>query len=396
MTIHDLSKIKKAANYLSQLDEKSRNCFLYNLAENLMIKKEAIIQANQSDIRMAEKEKLSSSFIQRLCLDTAGLGLITHKLTKLSRLKSRLGSVIEKRKRADGLSLKKVVTPLGVIFVIFEARPEVTIDVAALCLKSGNAAILKGGREANNTNKILYGCILDALDKSKIYKGAISLISERNRKISDWLLQQHNFIDLVIARGGYVMVKSVIEKSKIPVLAHAAGGARIYVDESADLKIAEKIIINAKTDKPAACNSLDTIVIHRRIAKKFIKQISKKLDEHKVNIVKDFNTEFLGLTVSIKIVDNADEATDFINKYTKGHSEGIVAADKKIIEKFNKSIDAAAIFVNCSSRLHDGYEFGMGSEMGIATGKLHARGPVGLRELATYKWIIEGEGHVRN
>jgi len=314
----------------------------------------------------------------------------------LEKLRAGIGETIEEKTDASKLLFRKVRVPLGVILVFYEARPDVTIDVAALCVKSGNAVILKGGSEAVETNKVLYMCILAALKKSGLAKETVSFISSKNRRITKWLLQRHDYIDLVIARGGYGLVKDVLRQSTIPVLAHAAGGARIYVDDTADLSIAEEIIVNAKTSKPATCNSLDTIVVHQDIASEFLPKIISKLEDNGVKIVEnDWDTEFLGLRVSIKIVKDVNEAIGFINKHSKKHSEGIIATDTKVIDYFTKSVDSAALFINCSTRLHDGYVFGLGSEMGISTGKLHARGPVGLKELTTYKWEVYGNGQVR-
>ena len=295
--------------------------------------------------------------------------------------------------------MRKIRVPLGVIAVIYESRPEVTIDVAALCVKSGNVVILKGGSEAIHTNTVLYRCIRTALQQSGFPNHTVSFISTSDRRVTNALLKQHEYVDVVIARGGYDLVKTVLRTSTIPVLAHAAGGARIYIDKSARLSIANRIIINAKTSKPSACNSLDTIVIHQDIASRFLPQIVKLLKRRHVtiNIIPEQNwdTEFLRLTIGIKVVKNKEEAVDFINRHSKRHSEGIVATDKTTIDYFLHSVDAAALFVNCSPRLHGGYVFGLGSEIGIATAKLHARGPVGLKELTTYKWHVYGNGHIR-
>lgn len=403
----NLTNIKKAFIDLSQKTEQQKNNFLVCLADVINRRRKEIIKSNQRDVKVAIEMNLSNAFIERLVLDELGLKKIITKLKKMQKLNSSLGEVIERRELENKVVLKKIRTPIGVIAVIYESRPEVTIDVAALCIKSGNVAILKGGLEALLTNKALYRCIKKALTMVKIDTFTINLVTTRESVNS--LLKRSNDLDLVIARGGYDLVKAVVAQSKVPVLAHSAGGARIYIDKSADLKVAESIVINAKVSKPSACNSLDTILIHKDIADSFILELIKQLGESQVTVsgddyisklanvkkTTDWNTEFLDLTVSIKIVEDVDEAIQFINKYTKRHSEGIIAEDKNTINKFTKGIDAAAIFVNCSTRLHDGYEFGMGAEMGIATGKLHSRGPVGLKELTTYKWEVYGNGQVR-
>jgi len=405
----NFQKIKKAEIELLQKTEKERNYFLENLSKILLLEKGRIIKANRKDVSIAKKRGLSSSFIERLVLDESDIKKIVIKLQEIKKLESGIGRIIEERMQEDGLKLRKVAVPLGVIAVIYEARPEVTIDVAALCVKSGNAAILKGGSEAHGTNKTLYRCIVSALDKSNLSKRTVSFISTREKV--DSLLKQNDYVDLVIARGGYELVRAVMNKSTIPVLAHAVGGARIYVDKSANLSMAQQIIINAKVSKSSACNSLDTIVVHRQIASKFIPKIIRELKASNVEAVgdkfackladiakaseNDWGKEFLSLKVAIKVVRDINEAVEFINKHGKRHSEGIISADKKNTDYFTGCIDAAAIFVNCSTRFHDGYVFGFGSEVGIATGKLHARGPVGLKELTTYKWEVYGSGQVR-
>lgn len=392
----NLEKIRQAAYSIAAISEDERNSFLKHLCTELILNKEHILKVNEAERLRAFKAHMPTPFIARLTLDEIGLEKIILKLNNLQKLKSNIGTIFQANTRSDGLKLEKIRVPIGVIFIIFEARPEVTIEVACLCLKSGNAVILKGGSEASETNLLLYRCILKALKKAGIDGASATYIADPDRLITGWLLKEDRYIDLVIARGGYGLVRKVLDDSKISVLAHAAGGARIYVDKSADLVMAERIIVNAKTDKPAACNSLDTIIIHRAIAAEFIPRITLILQQKGVEVVKNnWQTEFLDLRISIRLVNNIDEAVKFINHYSKGHSEGIIARDRKVVDHFIKAVDAAALFINSSPRLHDGYEFGLGAEMGISTGKLHARGPVGLRELTTYKWIIEGEGHVR-
>lgn len=393
----NLEKVKQAALALSKSTEAERNRFLALLAKEIGRAEKKILSANARDVARARAKGLDRSFVERLIIDSKGVRHLQKKLASVARLKSGLGEVIEKRKEKNGLLLIKVRVPLGVLAVIYEARPEVTIDVAALCIKSGNASILKGGSEALQTNTVLYACVRTALKKSGFSHDSVAFVATASREATYDLLERHDAVDLVIARGSYGMVKSVMEKTKIPVLAHSAGGARIYVDKSANLDMAEKILINAKITKPAACNSLDTILVDKKIAKKFIPLITRAMEAKGVTVKTRMNwdTETLGLTVGIKIVSGVDEAIAFTQAHGKKHSEGIVAKNKRVIEEFTKSIDAAALFVNASTRFHDGYEFGLGSEMGISTSKLHARGPVGLRELTTYKWQIYGKGNIR-
>jgi len=391
------TKIKEAAVLLSQTSESKRNVFLHNLAKEIVQRKKKILTANALDVQKAKAEGLAQAFIARLLIDNHGIVQLIAKLNSVAKLKSGVGEIIEQRTEKNGLVLKKVRVPLGVLLVIYEARPEVTIDVAGLCVKSGNVAILKGGSQVLRTNKALFACIKTALKKSALPQNAVSFVMSANRNITNQILKRNDIIDLVIARGGYGMVKTVMALSKIPVLAHAAGGARIYVDKSANLAMAESILLNAKITKPAACNSLDTILVHQEIAKKFVPQITKVMTSKKVSVRKsiDWDEETLGLVVGLKVVKDVKEAVKFIHQHTKSHTEGIIAKETRVIDYFTKSIDAAAIFVNASTRLHDGYVFGLGSEMGISTSKLHARGPVGLKELTTYKWQVYGKGNIR-
>lgn len=392
----DLIGLKESFIMLSSKTEQERNHFLSYLTLALTNNREKILSANKKDIQNAYKNNLPDAFIQRLRLDNEGLNTIVDKVKQVQSLESGIGEIIEKRVNDLGLIIHKVSVPIGTILIIYEARPEVTIDVACLCIKSGNTALLKGGSEALNTNVALYECIQEALSLSSLPLQSIHLIQSKDRAIVKTLLKQNNYIDLIIARGGYKMVKSIQNHSTIPVLAHSSGGARIYIDKSADLSLVEKIIINAKLSKPAACNSLDTVVIHTDIKDKILNTIQKGFEKNNVNIIDDeWDEEFLSMRVSIKIVNSLNDAISFINTHSKKHSEGIIAKDKTAIHHFCQSIDAAAIFINSSTRLNDGYVFGLGSEMGIATGKLHARGPVGLKELSIYKWIIYGQGHIR-
>lgn len=388
--------MKKAALELAQKTEREKNTFLRRLALILKKNKELILEANRHDLIRAQRQNISDAFLQRLSLNVRGIDIIIEKLHRMTSLRAGVGEIIERKVVKDNLLLQKIRVPIGVIAIIYESRPEVTIDVAALCVKSGNVAILKGGSEAMQTNKILHKCIVEALQKASFRKETINLVTLTKKGDEIELLKRNDLIDLVIARGSYAMVKAIQQHSSIPVLAHSSGGARIYIDKSADLSIVEKIIINAKITKPAACNSLNTIIIHKDLAGTFLKQICSSLKRQGVAIIKDdWKTEFLGMKVSVKIVDNAAEAIKFMNTYGNRHSECIIATNPTVIALATSQVDTAALFINCSPRLHDGYVFGLGSEIGIATGKLHARGPVGLKELTIYKWIAYGKGNIR-
>lgn len=392
----DIAKVRHSALALARSTERERNAFLKELARELAKDEKKILAANAKDLKAAKAKGVPEAFLERLTLGEKGMKLIMKKVASVAKLGSGLGETIEQRKEG-AILLKKVRVPLGVLMVIYEARPEVTVDVASLCIKSGNAAVLKGGSEALETNKALFACVRRALKKSGLPEEAIAFVASGDRAVTNDLLSRTDAIDLVIARGSYGMVKAVMESTKIPVLAHAAGGARIYVDKSADFAMAERILVNAKITKPSACNSLDTVLVHRAIAKAFVPRITEAMRANGVTVMKnaDWDKETLGMTVGIKVVKDVSEAVAFIGDHTKRHSEGVVAKDARVIQRFVNSIDAAAVFVNASTRLHDGYVFGLGSEMGISTAKLHARGPVGLKELTTYRWEAYGNGALR-
>jgi glutamate-5-semialdehyde dehydrogenase len=406
-----LQQTKIASQKLSNLSTKEKNAALKTIVKIIKEKRSSIDAANKKDVALAQKNNRSNAYIDRLTITPKRFAEMLHQTEAIARLKDPIGEIIEKRVLKNGVLLVKTRVPLGVIGIIYESRPNVTLDVAALCLKSGNACVLKGGSDCLNSNRALVSCIHQALQKTGIPKEAVTFLDTANRSIVLKMLKQNQFIDVLIPRGGYELVRKVAEQSTIPLLYHAQGGARIYVDESANIKKAVAVCVNAKINRPGTCNSLDTILVHKKIAKIFLPLLAEKfltanaeirgdaetrkiIQANRANEV-DFKTEFLSLIVSIKIVNNDRQAIDFITRYSKKHSEGIVAENKAIIKKFTALIDAAALFINCSTRLHDGGVFGLGAEMGIATGKLHARGPVGLRDLATYKWVVYGNGEIR-
>jgi glutamate-5-semialdehyde dehydrogenase len=382
---------------LNNSTDEKKNQFLDLLAESLSLSVDKIIEANVKDLKEVGKKKFDRAFIQRLELGKSGIEDIIRRIGDIKKLDSGLGETIEMRKTSEGLILKKVRVPIGTIAIIYEARPEVTIDAVSLCVKSGNNVVLKGGSESLNTNLCLMSLVRRSLKKVGIYPSCVRFINDRKGFMN--LIRDGIGINLVIARGGYDLVKTVMENSKIPVLAHSAGGARIYIDQSADFKKVKQIIVNAKTSKPAACNSLDTILFDSKLEKKFIHDLLADLRKNGIKVLnsekQDWNKEFLDLLINYKTVSGVEGAIKFINMYSKGHTEAILAQDEGVIDIFLKSVDAAAIFVNCSPRLHDGFVFGLGAEMGISTSKLHARGPVGLKELTTYKWEVRGNGQIR-
>lgn len=421
-----LSKTKEATRDLALISKEKKKSVLLSLKKILEERKNEVFEENVKDIEAAKKIGRNAAFIDRLSFTDKNFVGMVDSLGDIAKLSSGLGEVIEEREIENGVRLEKIRVPLGVIGIIYESRPNITVEVFALCLMSGNGCVLKGGTDAIRSNRILYKYVQEALEKNGVSKDVVCFLDTTDRAVVTELLKQREFIDVIIPRGGYELVKKVVEESAIPVLYHAEGGARIYVDASADLDMALNICVNAKTNRPATCNSLDTVVVNEKIAERFIPVLVDALDEFNVvikgdkqtididqrskikdqnhsskpkniNIAtdEDFKTEFLDYVVAIKVVRDVDEAIEFIQEYSKKHSEGIVAKDKDVIDKFVKEIDAAALFVNCSTRLHDGGVMGFGAEMGIATGKLHARGPVALKELTTYKWIAWGEGQIK-
>ncbi len=405
---------REAAYQLAAAPEAKLNLALESLAAKIEATSDEIIAQNQPDIVLARQNNQTKAFIDRLTLNPARVASMAQGVREIAALNSRTGQTIEERTLENGILLKKIAVPLGVIGIIYESRPNVTVDAAALCIKSGNAVVLKGGSESLNSNRFLAGLIQAALLEAGLPAGAVGFIDSPERTATHHLLKQDKFLDVLIPRGGYELVRAVVENSSIPVLYHAEGGARIYVDASADLEIAREVVFNSKTNRPSTCNTLDTVVLHRDIAADFLKKalpefqaanVQVRADKIAVELAgseimqlateDDWSSEFLDLIMTVKVVESFEEALGFIRRYSKRHTEGIIAQDEAIINTFVASLDAAALFVNCSTRLHDGSVFGLGAEMGIATGKLHARGPVGLDELTTYKWVAYGQGQIR-
>jgi glutamate-5-semialdehyde dehydrogenase len=406
-----LKKAKIATRILSQLDVNKKNQLLSDIANRLKENKEFVLKENKKDIENAVNSGKNSAFINRLAITDSIFEGILSQIDVILETEDPLGEIIEERELKNGINLKKVRVPIGVIAVIYESRPNVTIDVAALCIKSGNVAILKGGSEAFNTNQALVSVVQSVLVENGLARETISFISSTDRAVTAELLKKDEYIDLLVPRGGYGLARFVVENSTIPLLYHSAGGARIYIDKDADIKTAVDICVNAKVSRPATCNSLNTVVVHSDIASKFLPKLSDRLKAYHVEIRADqqakqymdaqkaenddFSTEFLDFIISIKTVNDSSEAIKFIQEYSNGHSEGVISQNEQLIQEFIRNIDAAAVFVNCSTRFNDGAEFGLGAEIGIATGKLHARGPVGLKEITTYKWVAIGEGQIR-
>ncbi len=403
---------KQASLEVAKISVKKKEKLLLAIVRNLEKRKKEIFAANSIDVINTKAKGATNAFIDRLTLSEKGfLGMIK-QFEIVARLDDVTDEVIEKKTLANGIILQKIRFPIGVIFVIYESRPNLTVDVAGLCLKSGNAVILKGGSEAEDTNRILIHCIHEVLEKFHIAKEAVTFLDNVSHETVEEILTRNDLIDVVIPRGSYALTTAVAEKSRIPILYHASGGARMYVDESADIDQALEICVNAKTNRTGVCNALDMVLVHKKLAKNFLTRLNILLETKGFEIragekakqymkhatlanKKDFSTEFLDSILAVEVVDDAEQALSFIKSHTHGHTEVLAAKDGKIIDAFIHEIDAAALMINCSSRFNDGGEFGMGAEMGIATGKLHARGPVGIKELTTYKWIAFGNGQVK-
>ncbi|MDR0822861.1 MAG: glutamate-5-semialdehyde dehydrogenase [Endomicrobium sp.] len=405
-------KAKKAAQILSIMDNQSKNAILSSMACSLSQSGKEILFYNEIDVSAAKESGLSISMIDRLVLNQKRIDDMCKGLEKLILLKDHTGEIIESSQTSEGLDIKKIRVPLGLIAMIYEARPNVTVDAASLCLKSGNVVILKGGSEAINSNRVLAKIILSAGIKAGMPDGAIEFIDTLDRNAVYELLKLDKYIDLLIPRGGEELVNFVRKNSLIPVLSHGKGLCHLYIDEDADIDMALKIAINAKCQRPSVCNSIETLLVSRSIAHTFLPQICKAyydkgvairgcpITKSIVNTVElandeDWNSEYHDLIISIKVVDSINEAIEHINKYGSKHSDAIITENKKTADKFLKEADSAAVFVNASTRLHDGSVFGLGAEIGISTQKLHARGVMGLKELTTTKYIVVGKGNIR-
>ncbi len=412
--IYIAQQAKKASEGLANLPTEVKNKALLAMAKAIRERKEDIIQANKQDLELSKGE--SSAFIQRMVLDEQGVLKIAEHIEQVSKLDDPVGKVIKEWKAAQGLHIKKLRVPIGVIAVIYESRPDVTSDCSALCLKSGNAVILKGGKEALNSNKAIAHILTEAA-AAYLPQGAISLIPFREREAVDILLGLNDYIDLVIPRGGESLIRKVVEKSRIPVIKHYKGICHIYVDEDADLDMAQEICYNAKVQKAATCNAVETLLVHQDKVVPFLPLMLKKFQKAGVEVrgceqtqkvvnsisnlkikaaeEKDWQTEYLDLIISVKIVQDLGEAIEHINKYGTKHSDAIITDSKSKAEEFLQRIDSACVYWNASTRFTDGYQFGMGAEMGISTDKIHCRGPMALEELTSYKYLIYGKGQTR-
>ena len=408
---------KAASHRLAYLSTDIKNNALHNISHDLLTKKDEILEANRIDYKEAEASGMSAAMLDRLMLNSSRLEAIAQDVLTVAALPDPVGEIFEMRTQPNGLQIGKKRVPLGVIGAIYESRPNVTIDISALCLKSGNAVILRGGKEAIHSSSALAKVVQDASVNAGVPEGAVQFIDNTDRALVDHLLTMSDIIDLIIPRGGAELIRFVSENARMPVVSGGIGVCHTCVDKSADVNKAVAIAYNAKVQRPTVCNALDTLLVHADVAERYLPLIAAEwakagveihCDERALNILEshpdlklvpatkeDWGKEFLALVAVIKVVDSLDEALEHIERYGSGHSEAIITEEYQAAMRFLNEVDAACVYVNASTRFTDGSQFGLGAEVGISTQKLHARGPLGLRELTTYKWIILGSGQVR-
>ena len=401
---------KKASKTLALASETKKNELLAALASLLIENSANIIEANEADLASAEANGVPKAMLDRLMLSEARIKGIADSLLSVAALDDPIGKG-EVWSRPSGISLRRIRVPLGVVGIIYEARPNVTVDSAALCLKTGNAVVLRGGKEAINTNKALVKVIKSALAVQGFDEGAVELITSTDRESANALMSMRGLVDVLIPRGGKGLINACVQNSKVPVIETGAGNCHLYIDASADMEKAIKIAVNAKCSRPSVCNAVETILVHKSVANEFLPMLAEAFAGYSVDVrgcervraiidasvatEQDFATEYDDYIVSVGVVDSLDEAIEHINKYSTGHSEAIVTENMKNADEFLSRIESVAVYVNASTRFTDGGEFGFGAEIGISTQKLHVRGPMGLMALTTEKYLITGDGAVR-
>ncbi len=404
---------QEACRFMLGLSSAKKNNVLEDMAFALTRNKRLIIKANTKDMRQARSKGPGKSFLDRLALNDKRIKGMSDSLLEIALLNDPAGEVIKAWRRPNGLWIHKVRSPIGVIAIIYESRPNVTSDCIGLCFKSGNSVILKGGSEALNSNLCIYQLLKDVLKKHGIPEAAVNMVSGKDRRAVDILLKINGYIDLVIPRGGESLISRVVKISRIPVIKHYKGICHIYVDEWADLNMARDVCFNAKVQRPGVCNAMESMLVHKDVAARFLPGMLKKFKEAAVEIRgcsvtqkivsgtskatdKDYHTEYLDLILSVKVVESIDEAIMHINHYGTRHSDSIITDNYENALLFLRQVDSACVYVNASTRFTDGYQFGLGAEIGISTDKLHARGPMALEELTTYKYMVFGSGQIRS
>lgn len=406
----------EASSFVASADGGTRNAALLNMAQMLDKAAKDILFANKIDLAAAKKAKMPKAMRDRLALDRQRIAGMADAVKKVAALKDPIGQILDGSVRPNGLRLRRVRTPLGAVLMIYESRPNVTTDAASLCLKSGNSCILRGGKEALATNLKLGALIAEAVDAAGLPARAVQIVDTPDRELISELLSMDRHLDLVVPRGGKGLVEMVTQCSRIPVLKHLDGICHTYVDDSADFDMAENIVLNAKTNRPSTCNSTETLLVHQGVAARFLPRclaalakagVELRVDKPAAAIAKkagvktipatedDWKTEYNDLVLSVKVAEDIHSAIDHINTYGSRHTDAIVTGRIAAAELFKLRVDSASVMVNASTRFSDGFEYGLGAEIGISTDKLHARGPVGLEGLTTYKWLVEGDGQVR-
>ena len=404
---------KAAAVKLATIGSAVKDRALLAIADAFEAHKSAIFEANKRDLEAAEKSGITGAMLERLALGEKKIAQMGDGVRQIAAQHDPVGQTIEGHIRPNGMEVRKIRVPIGVIGIIYESRPNVTADAAALCLKAGNAVILRGGSEAINSNLAIAAIIRQAISGTGVPEGAVQIIETTDRAAARELMRMKQYIDCLIPRGGKGLIQTVIENSTIPVIEHLDGNCHVYVDAAADLAMAEEIAFNAKCQYAAVCNAMETLLVSEQIAARFLPRICKRLAGAGVEIrgcektraivpglkeatEEDWLTEYLDLILAVKVVSGLDEAVDHINTYGSRHSEAIVTEDYTAARRFTSEVDSACVFVNVSTRFSDGYEFGKGAEMGISTQKLHARGPMGVEEITTYKYVVTGNGQLRS
>ena len=406
-------KAVQAKRRIASASTGEKNAVLIKIAQILRENTDFILEENEKDIADARQNGITETMVDRLRLTEERIEGIADACLQLVNLEDPVGEVLEGSVRPNGMRITKVRVPLGVAGIIYESRPNVTVDAAALCIKSGNAAVLRGGKEAIHSNKVLMELMQQALRECGFAGETVQLVEDTSREVATEMMRANEYIDVLIPRGGAGLIQAIVKNATVPVIETGTGNCHLFVDETADLAMAVSIADNGKTQRPSVCNALETCLVHSGIAKKFLPELAKAFEAHQVEIrgcertkeilgesvvpaaEEDYATEFLDYIMSIKVVDSIDEAIEHIRKYSTGHSECIVTNDYNHAEQFQKEVDSACVYVNCSTRFTDGGEFGLGAEIGISTQKLHVRGPMGLKELTTQKYLINGTGQIR-
>jgi glutamate-5-semialdehyde dehydrogenase len=398
-----------AARVLRTLSADAKNRALAAVADRIRERSPRIIAANARDLERGRAKGLSAAMLDRLGLDDRRIAGLLAALAEIAAFEDPVGETTGMRRPA-GFTLQKVRTPIGVVLFIYESRPNVTVDAAALCLKSGNAVILRGGGEALDSNRTIVGAIREGIESAGLPAGAVQFVDRPEHEAIDLLAGQEGRIDLVIPRGGEALIRRVTERSRVPVIKHYKGVCHLYVDASADLDMAVKVVVNSKVQRPGVCNALEKVLVHADVAAEFLPALKAAMPQvelrgcpRAVAILPgtraatddDWDAEYLDLVLAVRVVEGCDEACAQIERHGSRHTDGILASDAAVIERFVAAVDSAAVMVNASTRLNDGGIFGLGAEIGISTDKLHARGPMGLRELTTYKWVVRGSGDLR-